>query len=45
MRLMKHGKGDEAVKLLEKAYKDCNKDSEPEFYVEMALVEVLICLV
>jgi hypothetical protein len=45
MQQLKLGKGDEAVKVLQKAYKDCNGDPEPEFYVEMALVEVLICLV
>ncbi|XP_059439952.1 uncharacterized protein LOC132172461 [Corylus avellana] len=43
MWLMKSGKSEDAVKLLKKACKDC-WDSETRFNLELALVEVLICL-
>ncbi|KAB1221319.1 hypothetical protein CJ030_MR2G005636 [Morella rubra] len=43
MSVMKSGQGDEAVKRLTKKYNDC-KGAESKFLVEMALVEVLICL-
>nr|XP_023891234.1 uncharacterized protein LOC112003279 [Quercus suber]POE62155.1 hypothetical protein CFP56_73687 [Quercus suber] len=44
MELMKSKKADEMVKELEEAYKFFKNDPEPAFYVEMALVEVLIYL-
>jgi hypothetical protein len=45
MHLLKSGKGDEVMKELREACKAVKGDQEPEFYLEMALVEVLICLV
>ncbi len=45
MHLLKSGKGDEVMKELREACKAVKGDPEPEFYIEMALVEVLICLV
>jgi hypothetical protein len=45
MQLLNSGKGDAVVKELREACKAVKGDPEPEFYIEMALVEVLICLV
>lgn len=45
MQLIKSGKGDLIVKEFREAYKAVQGDPEPEFNVEMALVEVLIYLV
>uniref|UniRef100_A0A7N2LRH0 Uncharacterized protein n=3 Tax=Quercus lobata TaxID=97700 RepID=A0A7N2LRH0_QUELO len=44
MQLIKSGKGDQIVKEFREAYKAVQGDPEPEFNVEMALVEVLMCL-
>jgi hypothetical protein len=44
MWLMKSGKSEDAVKLMQKACNEC-WDSETRFNLELALVEVLICLV
>ncbi|KAG2689012.1 hypothetical protein I3843_09G119100 [Carya illinoinensis] len=43
MWMVKSGKGNDAVGLLQKILKECD-GTESKFFVEMALVEVLICL-
>ncbi|KAM7270703.1 hypothetical protein ACFE04_029917 [Oxalis oulophora] len=44
VRQMKLGKPEEAVLILRKAYSNYRNDPEPAYNVEMALVEILICL-
>lgn len=45
IRLMKYGKPAEAEELLRKALRRYIGEPEPAYYLEMTLVEVLICQV